>query len=122
MFDLTRDAVRRWLVDLFANAVKRLSLPEDRLQAIKWLGQSREVVGSDLSLPEEVGRLKTLVDSRSAVKFVAARVTELLQNYRRSNLPMAVKIATPATLAALPFVGGQAAGRMKPTSLPRCRS
>lgn len=110
MLDLPREAIRRWLVDLFANAVKRLNNREDRLQAIKWLGQSREIVGSDLNLPEKVGRLRALIDSRTVVKFVAARVTESVQNYRKSNLPLAVKIALPATLAALPFVGGQAAG------------
>ncbi|WP_420132288.1 restriction endonuclease [Rhodopseudomonas sp.] len=110
MLDLPREAIRRWLVDLFANAVKRLSSSEDRLQAIKWLGQSREILGSDLNLPEKVGHLRALVDSRTAVKFIAARVTESVQNYRKSNLPLAVKIALPATLAALPFVGGQAAG------------
>ncbi|KPF89353.1 restriction endonuclease [Rhodopseudomonas sp. AAP120] len=110
MLDLPREAIRHWLVDLFANAVKRLNNREDRLQAIKWLGQSREIVGSDLNLPEKVGRLRALIDSRTVVKFVAARVTESVRNYRKSNLPLAVKIAFPATLAALPFVGGQAAG------------
>lgn len=110
MFYFVKDAVRQWAVDVFANSVKRLRSADDRLQAIRWLGQSRDIVASELSVSDKIRRLSGLVDSRSVVKFVAARVTEAVQDYRHSNLPTAVKVAIPATLAAVPLVGGQAAG------------
>lgn len=37
-------------------------------------------------------------------------VSEAVSNYRKSDLPLSMKIALPATLAAVPLVGGQAAG------------
>ena len=41
---------------------------------------------------------------------MAKSISATASNYRKSNLPLSMKIALPATLAAIPFVGGHAAG------------
>lgn len=110
MFDTTREAARAWLVTLFTSAIRRTQNHEEQLLTVRWLSQSRDVVASDLSFLDKARRLNTLIDSRSAIKALTRRVTDSVRNYRHSDLPVSVKIAIPATIAALPFVGGQAAG------------
>jgi restriction system protein len=110
MFRSATDGIRRWLVGLFASAIKHATRPEDRILAIEWLGQSRDIVASDLRSVEKFKKLNELVDSRAAIKAIAGSVSEAVANYRKSNLPLSLKIALPATLAALPLVGGQGAG------------
>jgi HJR/Mrr/RecB family endonuclease len=102
--------VRAWLVELFANAIKRTRDPGERLLAVRWLSQSRDIVASDLNFLDKARRLNSLVDSRATIKALAKRVADAVQSYRHSNLPISVKIAIPATVAAMPFIGGQAAG------------
>jgi restriction system protein len=51
-----------------------------------------------------------LINSRTAIAAIAKSVSEAASNYRKSTLPWSMKIALPATLAAIPFVGGHAAG------------
>lgn len=102
--------VRKWLIGLFAGTINRTIRPEDRAVAVRWLGQSREVVASDASSLEKLRQLNSLINSRSAIKAVAGNVSDAVANYRKSGLPMSMKVAIPATLAALPFIGGQAAG------------
>jgi restriction system protein len=55
-------------------------------------------------------QLNALINSRTAIVAIAKSVSEAASNYRKSNLPWSIKIALPATLAAIPFVGGHAAG------------
>jgi restriction system protein len=59
---------------------------------------------------EKIRKLNELVNSRTAIKAIAGSVSEAVGNYRKSNLPLSLKIALPATLAAFPLVGGQGAG------------
>ena len=110
MFDSVSEGVRKWFVGLFASAINHLTRPEDRVVAIRWLSQSREVVASDVSSIEKFKQLNALVSSRTAAVTIAKNVSEAVSNYRKSNLPLSMKIALPATLAAIPLVGGQGAG------------
>lgn len=110
MFDGVTEGLKKWLIGLFASAINRVTRPEDRVIAIRWLGESREIVASDLGAFEKFQKLNALINSRTAIRTVAASVSEAMSNYRRSDLPLSLKIALPATLAALPLVGGQAAG------------
>jgi hypothetical protein len=50
------------------------------------------------------------MSSQTAFVAIAKSVSEAVSNYRHSDLPLSLKIALPATLAAIPLVGGQAAG------------
>ncbi len=110
MFQTASDRIRQWLVGLFAAALKNAIRPEDRVSAIRWLAQSRDIVGSDLRSVAKFRQLNELINSRSAFKAIGGSVADAVANYRQSNLPLSVKIAIPATLAALPIVGGQGAG------------
>jgi hypothetical protein len=110
VFDNVTNGVKAWLVGVFASAINRATRPEDRVLAIRWLGQSRDVVASDASSIQKLKQLNALINSRTTIKAIAKSISKAASNYRKSNLPMSMKIALPATLAAIPFVGGQAAG------------
>jgi restriction system protein len=110
MFDNVTNGIRAWLVGLFASAINHTTRPEDRVLAIRWLSQSRDVVASDVRSIEKLKRLNGLINSRTAIVAIAKSVSEATSNYRKSNLPWSIKIALPATLAAIPIVGGHAAG------------
>jgi restriction system protein len=110
VFDSITEGIKKWLVGLFASAIRHTSRPEDRVVAIRWLSQSRDVVASDIRSVEKFKQLNTLINSRSAIVAIAKSVSEAVRNYRKSNLPWSMKIALPATLAAVPLVGGHAAG------------
>jgi HJR/Mrr/RecB family endonuclease len=110
VFDNVTNGVKAWLVKLFASAIDHTSRPEDRVLAIRWLGQSRDVVASDASSIQKLRQLNALINSRTTITAIAKSVSEAASNYRKSGLPLSMKIALPATLAAIPLVGGQAAG------------
>lgn len=110
MFDIVTQGIKKWLVGLFASAINHTTRPEDRVLAIRWLSQSRDVVASDARSIEKLKQLHSLISSRTAVVAIANSVSEAVSNYRTSNLPWSMKIALPATLAAIPLVGGHAAG------------
>jgi restriction system protein len=97
-------------VGVFASAINRSTRSEDRFLAIRWLDQSRDVVASDASSVQKLKQLNALINSRTTIKVIAKSVSEAASNYRKSNLPLSMKIALPATLAAIPLVGGHAAG------------
>ncbi|MEY2525220.1 MAG: restriction system protein, partial [Ilumatobacteraceae bacterium] len=65
---------------------------------------------SDLRPVEKFKKLNSLINSRTAIVAIAKSVSEAVSNYRNSDLPLPMKIALPATLAAIPLVGGHAAG------------
>lgn len=110
MFDAITEGIKKWLVGRFASAIRHTTRAEDRGLAIQWLSESRAVVASDLSPVDKFKRLNALVNSRTAIVAIAKSVSEAVSNYRNSDLPWSMKIALPATLAAIPLVGGQAAG------------
>lgn len=110
MLDSFTQGIKRWLVGLFASAINHSTRPEDRVLAIRWLGQSRDVVASDARSIEKLKQLNALINSRTAITAIARSVSEAASNYRKSNLPLSMKIALPATLAAIPLVGVQGAG------------
>jgi restriction system protein len=104
------NGIKTWLVGLFASTITHTTRPEDRVLAIRWLSQSREVVASEASSLEKLRQLNALINSRTTIKAMAKSISATASNYRKSNLPLSMKIALPATLAAIPFVGGHAAG------------
>src|SRR5712664_326882 len=110
MFDNVTKGIKEWLVGLFASAINHTTRPEDRVLAIQWLSESRAVVASDLRSIEKFKKLNALINSRTAIVAIARSVSEAVSNYRKSDLPLSMKIALPATLAAIPLVGGHAAG------------
>jgi restriction system protein len=110
VFDNVTSGIKAWLVGLFASAINHTTRPEDRVLAIRWLGQSRDIVASEARSIEKLKQLNALINSRTAIVAIARSVSEAASNYRKSNLPLSMKIALPATLATIPLVGGHAAG------------
>ena len=110
MFDTITEGIKKWLVSLFASAINHTTRPEDRKLAVEWLSQSRDVVASDLRSIDKFKELSGLISSRTTIVTIANSVSESVSNYRKSNLSLPMKVALPATLAAVPLVGGQAAG------------
>lgn len=104
------ERIRGWVIGLFVGAINGMSRPEDRESAVRWLSQSRDILTSDQPLSGKARSLNALIDSRATAKAVASSVGTTFSNYRKSNLPLSMKVAIPATLAAIPIVGGQAAG------------
>jgi restriction system protein len=110
VFDNITEGIKKWLVGLVASAINHSTRPEDRVFAIRWLGQSRDIVASDARSVEKLKQLNALINSRTTIVAIANSVSEAVSNYRKSNLSWSMKIALPATIAAIPLVGVQGAG------------
>jgi restriction system protein len=110
VFDSITEGIKKWLVGLFASAINHSTRPEDRVLAIRWLGQSRDIVASDARSIEKFKQLNALINSRTTIVAIGNSVSEAVSNYRKSNLSWSMKIALPATIAAIPLVGVQGAG------------
>jgi hypothetical protein len=108
--DAVSSGLKNWLVKLFINAINRISKDEDRLEVIQWLTLSREVVGCNKSTKDKFVELYSLMDSRKTVQIVCNGVVEAVKNYKNADLPLAMKVAVPVTLLAVPVIGGQGAG------------
>lgn len=106
----TNNRLRQWLVQVFVQAIGKISKEEDRQDAIFWLAQSRDILASNRGKREKVAELYALINTKKTVSVVAGSVAEAVKNYKNADLPLSVKIAVPVTLLAVPFVGGQGAG------------
>lgn len=102
--------IREWVAGLFIRAIGALSSETDRAEVLRWLGDCRDILASDLPGAEKFSRLYASTSARRTAGLVLSCVGEGVRNYRRSDLPLPVKVALPVTLLALPFIGGQAAG------------
>jgi restriction system protein len=110
MFQDATARMRMWVVGLFAAAVRNATRHDDRVLAIEWLSKSRAIVAGTARPTVKFQQLNALISSRTAFRAIGGSVAEGFTNYKRSDLPLSVKVAIPATLAALPLLGGQAAG------------
>jgi restriction system protein len=54
VFDNVTSGIKAWLVGLFASAINHTTRPEDRVLAIRWLSQSRDIVASDARSVEKL--------------------------------------------------------------------
>jgi restriction system protein len=99
-----------WIVGLFISAVKRVGRPQDRLEVINWLADSRAIVASDLPARGKFVALYKGLNARRTVAVAFNSVADAVKNYSKSDLPLGAKLAIPATLLSLPFAAGHAAG------------
>jgi restriction system protein len=56
------------------------------------------------------GSLYSKLDARRTVAVAFNGVSDAVKNYSSSDLPLGAKLAIPATVLAIPFAGGHAAG------------
>ena len=104
------DAARRWIANVFATAIARLSRPEDRAAAIEWLRRARAIVGNNTGTRDKIAAINSITSTRATASAVGAMVGETIRNYRQADMPLAVKVALPATLLAAPFLAGHGVG------------
>ena len=103
--------VRQWFISLFIRAIEAISTEQDRLEVLSWLTLVREVLNrDDLSKTEKAKDIYVISDTKTTVGIVLRSLSAAIKNYKNSDLPLAVKIALPTTLAAATVIGGQGAG------------
>jgi hypothetical protein len=105
-----KERLREWLVRLFTQAIGKVSNEDDRRDIATWLSQCRDVLDSDRTKTEKMKELYALTDAKKSVVVMARSVGETVKNYKNADLPLAVKLAIPVTLLAVPVIGWQGAG------------
>lgn len=104
-------SVRQWFVNLFIRAIEAISTEQDRLEVLSWLALVREILNrTDISKSEKAKEIYAISDTKKTVGIILRSLSTAVKNYKNSDLPLAVKIALPATLAAATVIGGQGAG------------
>lgn len=110
MFGSIYTSISTWVVELFVSAIGKIGRPEDRLEVVNWLSDSRAIVASDLPTHSKFTALYGRLNARRSVAIAFNGISDAVKNYSAADLPLAAKIALPATLLSLPFAGGHAAG------------
>ncbi|WP_353571635.1 restriction endonuclease [Candidatus Albibeggiatoa sp. nov. BB20] len=107
----TIDTIRNWIVNLMIAAINSCSTEQDCLEIIAWLALVREILNNpDFSTRQKAAQIYDLLDSRKTVGVMFRSVEQAVENYKNADLPLAIKVAIPATLAAATIVGGQGVG------------
>lgn len=107
----TTSGLRGWIASLFVRAIRSCSAEQDRIDAITWLTIARETLSNDtLSLTDKTRDLYKLIDTKRLVQGIFQGVAEAFNNYKNSDIPLAIKIAIPITLGAGAVVGGSSVG------------
>lgn len=102
---------KEWISSIFVKAIENCSNEQDRLDIAAWLALAREKINDDsLSATDKFTQLYKIMDLKKSIGVIFNSITESIKNYSNSNLPLATKIAIPATLAAATLIGGQSAG------------
>lgn len=106
-----KSSVHSWLVDVFIKAISNFSNTQERLDLLAWLALAREKLADEsLSHWDKFTQLYTLIDFKQSMRSVFSAVGSAVEHYKNADLPWAVKITIPVTLAAATVVGGQSVG------------
>lgn len=93
------------LVNLFVKAIKQQE-QDNKLKIIYWLTLVREILNNDnLTRLQKFQQIYEIVDTGSVFNMIKEWLTKTVH-----DLPLPIKVALPATLIAVPFIGGQGAG------------
>ncbi len=109
-FKTIEDRVRSWTVGLFVEAISGISSDIERFEIVAWLVSCRSIVESERTFWQKLSDLYGAMNMRRVVERLAGTLVEAFEKYKSSDLPLAVKISVPVTLAAVPLIGGQGAG------------
>lgn len=108
---MSNNAVREWLIGLLIKSIGAISTEQDRLEVLGWLALVRETLtNTELSFKAKAQQIYHVSDSKKTAGIVLRSLNETVSNYKKADLPLSVKVAIPATMAAAVFVGGQGAG------------
>jgi HJR/Mrr/RecB family endonuclease len=106
-----KENIRHWISSVLVRSIQSCSDPQDRVNALAWLALVREELAAENSSIQQKARsVYQLVNSKTAAHAVVRSVSQSIENYKKSDLPLAVKVAVPITLAASAVIGGQGAG------------
>lgn len=104
-------SIRDWLISLLVKGIESISTEQDRLEVLSWLALVREIFTNEqLSKAEKSKEIYAISDTKKTVGIVMRSISTSVKNYKDSDLPLSVKIAIPATLAAATVIGGQGVG------------
>lgn len=97
------------LPDMEEVFMTHLSDERDKAATVAWLMQARVTLASNrLSIGQKLARLATNVPSEKTVAVLKTVGGTALSGYR--NLPLALRVALPATVLATPLLGGAGVG------------
>lgn len=103
--------VKQWLVDFFTTAIEKTATKEDRLEILAWLTLVRETLrDTDLSYVQKIKKIEKLSDGKKTIQIILRSLALIIDNYKKSDMPLAVKVALPITLATATFFGGAGVG------------
>lgn len=103
--------IRTWIAELMIKSIKGISNEKDRLDVIAWLTLVRQILSNEtITTKAKAQEIYAISDAKQTIQIVMRGVTTTVENYKNADLPLAVKVAIPATLAAAAIVGGQGAG------------
>ncbi len=101
----------QWLVQFFIKSINAVSTEQDRLEILAWLTLVREILNnSNLNALQKANAVRKVSDLSETVQILLHSLGAAIDNYKKSDMPLAVKIALPVTLAAATVVGGAGAG------------
>lgn len=104
-------AMVRWLVGLFISALKKCASEQDRLDVLAGLALAREILANkELSPLDKYLHIYALMDFKKTVVAIFASVSQAVKNYATSDMPLALKVTMPVTLAAAALIGGNSVG------------
>ncbi len=102
--------VRSWAVKTISSSISAITSEDDRRDVINWFALVREVLNEDISASSKVSKVYRLMGSKKSLAFVFKSIQEAVLSFSKSNLPLPIKLAIPAAIAALSVVGGQSLG------------
>lgn len=110
MLSQVQSRISDWIIRLFVVAIRAIQSPDRKIEVLNWLSTARRVVASPASTSEKFVELYRGLDAKAAVAAVFSSVAGAASRYAKSDLPLAAKLAVPATVLAMPFVSSQGAG------------
>lgn len=102
--------LRTTIAQSITRSISAISVDADRDAAIAWLGEAREVLRQDGSRAAKARKLYGMTDSRETLQVVGRAAREAIRNYRKADLPLAIKVATPITALGVAAFGMKGAG------------
>lgn len=101
----------QWLVQFFIKSINAVSTEQDRIEILAWLTLVREILNNpNLNALQKANAVRKVSDLSETVQILLHSLGAAIDNYKKSDMPLAVKIALPVTLAAATVVGGAGAG------------
>jgi restriction system protein len=102
--------VRSGLVKAIVASVRSVSSERDRDQIVRWFVNARQILAEGAPRKETAKRLYRSVDTFHFAKLLGRTALTSISNYKGSNLPLALKVAIPVTVAGTAVVGAKGAG------------